>query len=134
MEYTSLLTAVANNYYGTTLAAVQEVAKSGRKCILDIEMEVSVDNGLSECWRQGVKNVKKSLSNARFLFIKPPSMEELGRRLRTRQTDSEEAIQKRLETAKKEIEYADTGAHDKIIINDELDKAFQELERFILED
>ena len=80
---------------------------------------------------EGVQNVKKTNLNARFVFIKPPSMEELARRLKERQTDSDEAIAKRLETAKKELEYAETGAHDKIIINDDLDKAYAELEEFI---
>jgi len=111
---------VSHNYYGTTTAAVEAVGKTGRTCILDIEME-------------GVKNVKKTPSlNARFLFIEPPSMDELGRRLRSRNTDSEEAIQKRLDTAEKELEYAKTGAHDKIIVNDDLDKAFGELEEFVM--
>ena len=58
-------------------------------------------------------------------------MEELARRLKDRETDSDEAIAKRLEAAKKELEYAKTGAHDKIIINDDLDKAYAELEEFI---
>jgi guanylate kinase len=61
-------------------------------------------------------------------------MEELARRLRSRNTDSEEAILKRLETAKKELEYANTGAHDKTIINDDLARAFEELEQFVLAD
>jgi guanylate kinase len=77
-------------------------------------------------------NVKTTSLNARFLFIKPPSMEELARRLRSRQTDSEEAVLKRLETAEKELGYADTGAHDKVIVNDDLDKAYAELEEFAL--
>ena len=77
-------------------------------------------------------NVKKTSLNARFLFIKPPSMDELARRLRSRQTDSEEAILKRLETAERELAYADTDAHDKIIVNDDLDTAYAELEEFVL--
>lgn len=77
-------------------------------------------------------NVKKTSLNARFLFIKPPSMEELARRLRSRQTDSEEAVLKRLETAEKELEYAETGAHEKVIVNDDLEKAYSELEEFAL--
>lgn len=77
-------------------------------------------------------NVKKTSLNARFLFIEPPCIEELARRLRSRNTDSEEAILKRLETAEKELEYANTGAHDKIIVNDDLEKAYAELEEFVL--
>ena len=79
-------------------------------------------------------NVKQTSLNARFLFIEPPSMEELARRLISRNTDSNEAVRKRLETAKKELEYAKTGAHDKIIVNDDLDRAYAELEEFVLAD
>lgn len=78
--------------------------------------------------------MKRTDLNARFLFIKPPSIEELARRLRSRNTDSEESVAKRLETAKKELEYAETGAHDKIIINDDLNRAYAELEEFIMAD
>ena len=59
-------------------------------------------------------------------------MEELARRLRSRQTDSEEAILKRLETAEKELEFANTGIHDKTIVNDDLERAYKELEQFAL--
>ena len=79
-------------------------------------------------------NVKKTSLNARFLFIKPPTMDELARRLRSRSTDTEDAVRKRLETAEKELEYANTGAHDKTVINDNLDKAYEELEEFVLAD
>jgi guanylate kinase len=68
------------------------------------------------------------------VFIKPPSVGELERRLRERQCDAEEAIQQRLETGKKEIEYAEQpGSHDKIIINDSVDRAYAELEAFVME-
>jgi len=80
---------------------------------------------------EGVKNVKKTNLNARFVFIQPPSLTELARRLRSRNTDSETAIVTRLETAKKELEYAQTGVHDKVIVNNDLDTAYQELEHFV---
>lgn len=57
-------TRFANNYYGTSKRAVQEVQNSGKICILDVEME-------------GVKNLKKTDLCPRFVFIKPPSMEVL---------------------------------------------------------
>ena len=79
-------------------------------------------------------NVKKTNLNARFLFIQPPSIQELVRRLLSRNTDSREAIERRLETAEKELEYAKTGVHDKIIINEDLEKAYSELEEFVLAD
>ncbi len=78
-------------------------------------------------------NVKKTDLNARFLFIEPPSLEELERRMRVRGTETDESMKLRLETAKKELEYAyKEGSHDKIIVNDDLDKTYEELEVFVL--
>ncbi|GIZ43405.1 hypothetical protein CKM354_000663300 [Cercospora kikuchii] len=107
-----------SNFYGTSVQAVKDVAEQGRTCILDIEME-------------GVKQVKKTDLNARYLFLQPPSVEVLEQRLRGRQTDKEEAIQQRLKQAEKEIEFSKTpGVHDKIIVNDDLEKAWQEFKAF----
>lgn len=64
----------------------------GKICVLDIEIE-------------GVKQVKKTDLNPLLVFVLPPSLEELERRLRARNTENEEALQKRLETARREIEY-----------------------------
>lgn len=70
---------------------------------------------------------------ARYLFLQPPTFEILEQRLRGRATDKEEDIQKRLKQAKVELEYAQTpGAHDKIVVNDDKDRAFEEVERFCL--
>lgn len=78
-------------------------------------------------------NVKKADLNARFLFIEPPTIEELERRIRGRRTETDESLKLRLETAKKELDYAkQEGSHDKIVVNDDLDKAYEELEAFIL--
>lgn len=61
-------------------------------------------------------------------------MEILESRLRGRGTEKEDSIQKRLAQAKKELEFSkEDGAHDLIIVNDDLDKAFEELEAFVLE-
>ena len=121
------------NYYGTSKKAVSDVAngqgksidgspaEGKRVCILDIEME-------------GVKQLKKSELNPRICFIQPPSVEELEKRLRGRGTDSEESIQKRLAQAKNEIEYCRTeGKNDKVIVNDDLDRAFEDLEKWAME-
>jgi len=57
----------------------------------------------------------------------------LERRLRARKTETDETVNRRLETAKKELEYAEQeGSHDKIIVNDDIDKAYVELESYIL--
>ena len=79
-----------------------------------------------------MKQIKQSNFPARYVFIAPPSDEELEKRLRGRGTEKEESIQKRLEQAKKELEYSKTpGVHDKIIVNDDLEKAYKELEDFV---
>lgn len=83
---------------------------------------------------QGVKQVKKSGLNAKYIFVKPPSMEALEKRLRGRGTDSEEAVQKRLKQAIVELEFSDVpNVHDKVIVNQENqeDQAYAELEEFI---
>ncbi|KAH3666439.1 hypothetical protein WICMUC_005707 [Wickerhamomyces mucosus] len=110
----------SGNYYGTTIKAVEDVAKAGKTCILDIDM-------------QGVKSVKQTNLNARFLFLAPPSVETLRKRLEGRGTETQESVEKRIAAATAEIEYSKTGAHDQIIVNDDLDKAYTELKQFIFE-
>ena len=83
-------------------------------------------------WLQGVKQIKTSSISARYVFIAPPSMSELEKRLRGRGTEKEESVQKRLLQAEKEMEYSQTeGVHDVIIVNEDLEKAYAELEKFI---
>ncbi|WPH01910.1 guanylate kinase [Acrodontium crateriforme] len=106
-----------SNFYGTSIQAVKNVAEKGKTCILDIEME-------------GAKQVKKTDLNARFLFLQPPSVEVLEQRLRGRATDKEEDIKLRLAQAVKEIEWSQTGFHDQIIVNDDLEKAWAEFKAF----
>ncbi|KAH8821195.1 guanylate kinase [Xylogone sp. PMI_703] len=108
-----------DNRYGTSKQTIRDLSATGKLVILDIEME-------------GVKQIKKSGIEARFVFIAPPSMEELEKRLRGRGTEKEESIQKRLAQAKNEIEYSKTpGAHDLIIVNDSLPEAYKKLKEFI---
>lgn len=83
---------------------------------------------------QGVKQVKRTDLSARFLFLAPPSLAELERRLRGRGTENEESLAKRLEQAENEMEYAkEDGAHDKIVVNDDLEKAWKELEEWVVD-
>lgn len=110
-----------DNFYGTSKATIEEQAAKGRRVVLDIEME-------------GVKQVKASSfgTQAQFVFVAPPSEEELERRLRGRGTEKEENIQKRLAKAKIEIEFARTpGAFDLVVVNDDLHAAYKELEDFV---
>ncbi|KAJ2512492.1 guanylate kinase [Coemansia sp. RSA 2049] len=109
----------SGNRYGTTIQAVKDVADSGKTCILDIDV-------------QGVKSVKNTDLGARFVFIAPPSAEELERRLRSRGTDDEASILKRLQTANSELEYGNQeGTSDIKIVNDDLDSAYTRLVGFI---
>lgn len=108
-----------SNRYGTSKGTIKEQTAKGKVVVLDIEME-------------GVKQIKNSDLQARFVFVKPPSFEALEQRLRGRATEDEAAITKRLNQAIKELEYADTpGVHDIIIVNDDLDAAYKELEDFV---
>ena len=107
-----------SNLYGTSVQAVKDVMDAGKICVLDIEME-------------GVKSIKKTDLEARFLFLQPPSLAILEQRLRGRGTDKEEAIQERLTQAKNELDYAkQPGVHDRIIVNDDLEKAWREFKEF----
>ncbi|KAK8077908.1 Guanylate kinase [Apiospora saccharicola] len=108
-----------SNRYGTSKKTIEEQTAKGRVVVLDIEME-------------GVKQIKASGIDARYVFIKPPSFEALEQRLRGRGTETEEAVSKRLAQAKVELEYADTpGVHNIIIVNDDLEKAYKELEEYV---
>ncbi|XP_026320048.1 guanylate kinase isoform X2 [Hyposmocoma kahamanoa] len=109
----------SGNLYGTSKRAVDAVRFSGKMCILDIEIE-------------GVKQVKHTDLNPLLVFVMPPSLAELERRLRARNTENEETLKKRLETAKREIEYGnEPGNFHIVILNDNLDKAYCELREFI---
>ncbi|KAK8215081.1 guanylate kinase [Zalaria obscura] len=107
-----------SNMYGTSKKAVEDIADKGQICILDIEME-------------GVKQVKQSSLKPRYLSLQPPSVEILEQRLRGRGTDKEESILQRLAQAKNELEFAKTpGVFEKVIVNDDLEKAYAEFKAF----
>lgn len=107
------------NRYGTSKATIEEQTKKGKVVLLDIEME-------------GVKQIKQANIDARYIFISPPSIEVLEARLRGRGTEQEASIQKRLAQAQNELEYSKTpGVHDVILVNDDLDKAYEEFEKFV---
>lgn len=106
----------SGNHYGTSKKAVEQVLASGRICVLDVDI-------------QGVKNLKKTQLNPVYLFIKPPSLAELEKRLRERGTETEESLKKRLDTARLELEYEanEKGAFDCVIVNDNLEHAYDKL-------
>ncbi|KAL8879124.1 MAG: hypothetical protein Q9198_003206 [Flavoplaca austrocitrina] len=116
------------NYYGTSVKAVEDVAEKGRICVLDIEMEGTLSD------KKGVKQVKRTELNARFLFLSPPSVKVLEQRLRGRGTENEDSLRKRLDQAAKEMAFSkEEGVHDKIVINDELEKAYKEVDEWIMD-
>lgn len=103
---------VHGNYYGTPARPVLERVNSGGLAILEIDV-------------QGAYQVKQRLPQALFVFIHTPSMDILESRLRSRGTDSDDVIQKRLENARREIEQSHWYDHQ--IINDQLERAVGEL-------
>ncbi|XP_076031658.1 guanylate kinase-like isoform X2 [Oratosquilla oratoria] len=110
----------SGNCYGTSKEAVEAVLESGRICILDIDT-------------QGVKQVKNTDLNPFYVFIKPPTIEDLEKRLQGRGTETEESMARRLKAAQEEIEYGETPDNFCIVIvNDEVDRAYEELKQFIL--
>ncbi|MEM1109918.1 MAG: guanylate kinase [Planctomycetota bacterium] len=107
------------NYYGTPRKYVQEKLDSGRIVILEIDVE-------------GARQVKQSMPSSFAIFIKPPSEDALIERLRGRQREDEETIQKRFSLAKKEIAFAEsTDVYDAFVVNDDFDRAVEEIETLI---
>ena len=107
------------NRYGTSKQTLKDQEAKGKTVLLDIETE-------------GVKQIKNSKFPARYVFIAPPSEDELEKRLRGRGTESEESVQKRLKQAKNELAYSkEPGAYDLLIVNDDLSKAYNELQEFV---
>ncbi len=97
-----------SNYYGTPAEPIERLLSQGKTVLLNIEV-------------QGGSSVRRLMPEAAQVFVMPPSLSELERRLYKRGTENKNAIEKRLSIAKGEIEKA--CDYDYIIINDELDKA-----------
>jgi len=77
--------------------------------------------------------MKKTDLNPVYVLIRPPSMETLEKRLRGRQTESEESLQKRIKVAQEELKYAATpGAFDHTVVNDTVEEAYQQLKSVVL--
>ena len=99
---------VHDNFYGTALKTLQDARGAGDDILLDIDC-------------QGARQLRQSIDQAVFIFILPPDMAELERRLRGRGTDSEEVIRRRLENARAEIEQS--SWYDYRVINDNIEQA-----------
>ena len=109
----------SGSYYGTLKSEVQKIWDKNHVIIFDVDV------------KGGISLKKYFGDKALSIFVQAPSIEELRRRLITRQTDTPEAIEKRISKAAEEMTYA--GKFDKIIINDDLTKAFNEAEKIVNE-
>ena len=112
IEYTNY----AGNYYGTPKKYIKEKLDKGKDVILIIEIE-------------GASNIKKLVPEALMIFIMPPSLKELVRRLKKRGTESDEKIIKRFHTAYKEIN--EVTKYNYVVVNDILEEAVEKVESII---
>lgn len=103
----------SGNYYGTKKSFVMKKLKEGTNVLLEIEA-------------QGAKKIMEKFPDCVSIFIAPPDLAELEKRLRGRNTETEEAIQKRLLAVQAELEESKKFKH--VIINDEIERAFLKLD------
>lgn len=106
----------AGNFYGTPREIVFQKLNQGQDVLLEIELA-------------GARQVRQQYPDAIRIFLCPPSLEELERRIRERGQDSEASIERRLEQARKELDAQDE--FDYVIVNDNLEQALQELEALL---
>ena len=105
-----------NNYYGTKKSAVDSALNNGKSIILEIEI-------------QGAIQIMEKCPEAVFIFILPPSYEELEKRLRGRNTEDEQTIQNRLKITQKELEVGKKFKYS--VINDNIKNAVLEITKII---
>lgn len=112
LEYTNY----AGNYYGTPREYIKDKISKGIDVILEIEIE-------------GANNIKKLIPEALFIFIMPPSLKELVKRLKGRGTETNEKIIKRFNAAYKEVN--EVTKYNYVVVNDEIDTAVDKIESII---
>ncbi|MBR3298097.1 MAG: guanylate kinase [Clostridia bacterium] len=112
-EFLEYMQVFGKNYYGTPRRFVEEKLASGISVLLDIDV-------------QSAMVVKKNYPEAVMIFIAPPTLAELHRRLVGRGTDSEEAVERRFAQAKTEL--AMVGEYDYVVVNDDLELAVEDVE------
>lgn len=106
-------------YYGTPVEGVHEAVQMGKICFLIIEIE-------------GAQNVMKLFPECVSIFLLPPSIEVLEKRLRGRGTDSEQEISNRMEIAYKEMSYKDIYQYN--VINDDLEVCVDEINKILCDE
>jgi len=104
------------NYYGTPRAYVEEQLEKGNDVFLEIEV-------------QGALQVKENFPEGVFIFLFPPSLEELKNRIIGRGTESDELVRNRLKEAEKEIRMM--SEYDYVVVNDDVDQAVQKVKAII---
>ncbi|MFS0751902.1 MULTISPECIES: guanylate kinase [Oceanobacillus] len=105
-----------NNYYGTPRNYVEETLEKGQDVFLEIEV-------------QGALQVKENFPEGVFIFLFPPSLDELKNRIVSRGTESQELVLNRLKEARNEIEMMD--AYDYVVVNDEVQHAVDKVKTII---
>lgn len=104
-------------FYGTLRSEIDRICDAGHNCVLDIDVK-------------GAVNVKQMFGSAALsIFVMPPGIEELRRRLELRATDPAEEIERRVAKASEELAY--TPRFDRVVVNDSLDDAITEVEHAI---
>lgn len=105
-----------HHYYGTPREYVEKTLAAGKDVFLEIEV-------------QGAMQVKENMPEGVFIFLIPPSLEELKNRILHRGTETEASMMNRLEQAKKEIQMM--NAYDYVIVNDDVDQAVEKIQAII---
>ncbi len=113
LEYTEY----SGNYYGTPRGKIHEHLEAGEDVILEIEIE-------------GALRIKELIPEALFIFIMPPSMKELKKRLERRNTETEDKIIRRFKRAYQEIN--EVTKYNYVVVNDELEKAIRKVQAILL--
>ncbi|WP_187117190.1 guanylate kinase [Clostridium mediterraneense] len=108
---------VYGNYYGTPKSNVEKILESGTDVILEIDI-------------QGALKVKEKSKEGVFIFILPPSMEELKQRIINRGSETPESLMTRFKSAYKEINYV--SKYNYAVVNDTVDKAVEKIEAILL--
>ena len=104
------------NYYGTPVDYVKETLEAGKDVFLEIEV-------------QGAKQVRDKFPDGLFIFLMPPSLDELRNRIVGRGTESVDLIHNRMEAARKEIEL--TSMYDYIVVNDDVERAVDKINAIV---
>ena len=109
---------VHGNFYGTLKAELARIEGAGKNVLLDIDV-------------QGAASIRALYPDCLDIFIEPPSIEELEKRLRKRGSEDEESLARRLAAAQREIDEAESGKFKHIVVNEELERTVKEVEGII---